>query len=600
MAGQKTAILSVYDKTGLLDLAKGLHDKGVRILASGGTAKMIREANFPVEDVSAITKAPEMLGGRVKTLHPAVHGGILARNLDSDSKDLAENSIDKIDFVVCNLYPFSETVAKINVTIPEAVEEIDIGGVTLLRAAAKNHSRVTIISDPKDYHDFLAELEKDGEVSEKNRQKYALKAFEQTAEYDTAISDFFRKKYAGEGEGAQQLALRYGANPHQKPATVFMKDSPLPFKVLCGAPGYINLLDALNAWPLVKELSKALDHPAAASFKHVSPAGAAIGVNLSEVERKVYMVDDIEGIESSRLAQAYARARGADRMSSFGDMIALSDEVDVPTAKIISREVSDGVIAPSYTPEALEILRKKKGGKYLVLQMDPEYEPAMEETRSVYGINLRQHRNDAKITPKETFNTVITPKNSGALPESALRDLTVATIALKYTQSNSVCYALNGQVIGLGAGQQSRIHCTRLAGDKADNWWMRFHERTLNLKFKKATKRPSKSNAIDLLCSGLVPESGPEREDFESHFEEGNVPAPFTPEERKAWLEKLTGVAVSSDAFFPFIDNVFRTARSGVKYIAAPTGSQNDQPVFDTAEQLGITFVEQHIRLFHH
>jgi phosphoribosylaminoimidazolecarboxamide formyltransferase/IMP cyclohydrolase len=321
------AILSVYDKTGLLDLAKGLHECGVRLLASGGTAKMIRQANFPVEDVSAITKAPEMLGGRVKTLHPAVHGGILARNLDSDDSDLSANSIDKIDFVVCNLYPFSETIARINVTIPEAVEEIDVGGVTLLRAAAKNHARVTIISDPNDYHDLLTELKKDGEVSNRSRQRYALKAFEQTAAYDSAISEFFRKKYAGDGH--QFLPLRYGANPHQKPATVSMPDRPLPFKVLCGAPGYINLLDALNAWPLVQELSKALNYPAAASFKHVSPAGAAIGVPLSEGERQVYMVDDIEGIEQSGLAQAYARARGADRMSSFGDMIALSHEVDV-------------------------------------------------------------------------------------------------------------------------------------------------------------------------------------------------------------------------------------------------------------------------------
>jgi phosphoribosylaminoimidazolecarboxamide formyltransferase/IMP cyclohydrolase len=415
---------------------------------------MIRQANFPVEDVSAITKAPEMLGGRVKTLHPAVHGGILARNLDSDDSDLSANSIDKIDFVVCNLYPFSETVARINVTIPEAVEEIDIGGVTLLRAAAKNHARVTIISDPNDYHDLLTELKNDGEVSEKSRQRYALKAFEQTSTYDSAISDFFRKKYAGEGE--QFLPLRYGANPHQKPATVSMPDKPLPFKVLGGSPGYINLLDALNAWPLVQELSKALDLPAAASFKHVSPAGAAIGVPLSEDERKVYMVDDIEGIEKSGLAQAYARARGADRMSSFGDVIALSHEVDLPTAKIISREVSDGVVAPGYSAEALEILKKKKGGKYLVLQMDPDYVPSTEETRTVFGITLKQHRNDAKIGPAESFNSVVVPKGSGPLPESAQRDLAVATIALKYTQSNSVCYALNGQVVGLGAGQQCK------------------------------------------------------------------------------------------------------------------------------------------------
>lgn len=593
-SSQKIAIISVFNKTGLLDLTKGLVKNNVRVLASGGTAKMIREGGFPVEDISAITKAPEMLGGRVKTLHPAVHGGLLAREVPSDQQDLADQNIKKIDFCICNLYPFQETVSKINVTIPEAVEDIDIGGVTLLRAAAKNHSRVTILSDPEDYHDFLTELEQKGEISEQKRQLYALKAFSHTADYDTAISDFFRKQYAG--DGTQNVSLRYGTNPHQKPAAAFVRDGRLPFKVLGGAPGYVNLLDALNAWPLVKELKNALGLPAAASFKHVSPAGAAIGVPLSESERKVYMVDDIVGIEKSGLAQAYARARGADRMSSFGDMIALSDEVDVPTAKIISREVSDGVIAPAYQPEALEILKKKKGGKYLVLQMDFEFEPPVMESRTVYGINLSQHRNDAKISPA-TFGTIITPKDAN-LPESALRDLTVATIALKYTQSNSVCYALNGQVVGLGAGQQSRIHCTRLAGDKADNWWMRFHERTLGLKFKKGTKRPDKSNAIDLLCSGSVPKSGPEREDFENFFEE--VPKTFTEEERTEWLSKLTEVAVSSDAFFPFIDNVYRAARSGVKYIAAPSGSQNDQFVFSTAEKLGITFVEQHIRLFHH
>jgi len=545
-----------------------------------------------------------MLAGRVKTLHPAVHAGILARDLASDEKDLADQNINKVDYVICNLYPFKDTVTKIGVTIPEAVEEIDIGGVTLLRAAAKNHSRVTILSDPSDYHDFLSELDQ-GDVSEKSRQMHALKAFEQTADYDTAISEFFRKKYAS--DGLQHMSLRYGTNPHQKPAAAYMRDSNLPFKVLSGAPGFVNLLDALNAWPLVKELKSALKYPAAASFKHVSPAGAAIGVALNDVERKVYMVDDIAGIEDSGLAQAYARARGADRMSSFGDMIALSDEVDVPTAKIISREVSDGIIAPGYQKEALEILSKKKGGKYLVLQMDPAYEPSEQENRTVYGINMAQARNNYHITPSETFGNT-------SIPESALRDLTVATIALKYTQSNSVCYALNGQVIGLGAGQQSRIHCTRLAGDKSDNWFMRFHERALNIKWKKGTKRPDKSNAIDMLCSGMVPISEEEKVDYEKNFEE--VPKPFTAEERQQWLAKLTEVACSSDAFvsmtgprdalntddlqFPFIDNVFRAARSGVKYIAAPLGSQNDGAVKTTAEKLGITFVEQHIRLFHH
>ncbi|KAJ5610465.1 hypothetical protein N7510_007184 [Penicillium lagena] len=592
---QKSAILSVYDKTGLLDLAKGLAKQNVRLLASGGTAKMIREAGFPVEDVSAITHAPEMLGGRVKTLHPAVHGGILARDIESDEKDLAEQKIAKVDYVVCNLYPFKETVAEVNVTIDEAVEEIDIGGVTLLRAAAKNHKRVTILSDPSDYPEFLKELQT-GEITAASRNQYALKAFEQTADYDSAISAFFRKEYAG--NGLQQLSLRYGTNPHQKPASAYMVQGKLPFKVLNGAPGYVNLLDALNAWPLVKELKQALGFPAAASFKHVSPAGAAIGVPLNEKERKVYMVDDIPGLETSGLAQAYARARGADRMSSFGDILALSDVVDVPTAKIISREVSDGVIAAGYEPAALEILSKKKGGKYLVLQMDESYTPAPEETRTLFGVTMTQHRNDVVISPSKTFSTILTPKDLPSLPEAALRDLTVATIALKYTQSNSVCYALNGQIIGLGAGQQSRIHCTRLAGDKADNWWMRFHDRVLGIQWKQGTKRADKSNAIDLLCSGELPRNDAEKAEYERVFEE--VPVPFTAEEREAWLSKLNEVAVSSDAFFPFIDNVFRAARSGAKYIAAPSGSQNDGPVFATAEKLGIVFVEQGTRLFHH
>lgn len=505
-----------------------------------------------------------MLGGRVKTLHPAVHAGILARNLGSDEKDLAEQNIDKVDYVICNLYPFKDTVAKINVTVPEAVEEIDIGGVTLIRAAAKNHSRVTILSDPRDYAEFLREIEA-GEVKEETRKLYALKAFEHTADYDAAISEFFRKQYA---TGLQYLPLRYGANPHQKPASAYVKEGELPFKVLGGAPGYINLLDALNSWPLVKELKKALGKPAAASFKHVSPAGAAIGEPLTAEERKVYMVDDIPGIESSGLAQAYARARGADRMSSFGDMIALSDIVDVPTASIISKEVSDGVIAPGYEPAALEILKKKKGGKYLVLQMDPEFEPSKSETRTVYGITLAQGRNDVEISP-ETFRNIITPKNAGPLSETAQRDLTVATIALKYTQSNSVCYAARGQVVGLGAGQQSRIHCTRLAGDKADNWWLRFHPRVLGIKWKKGTKRPDKSNAIDLLVSGQVPKSGPEREAFEGFFEE--VPAAFTEEEKTEWLGKLTDVVVSSDAFVGFFP-VLNTQK------AATNKSENSSP----------------------
>lgn len=586
----KTAILSVYDKTGLLDLAKGLVENNVRILASGGTANMVREAGFPVDDVSSITHAPEMLGGRVKTLHPAVHAGILARNLEGDEKDLKEQHIDKVDFVVCNLYPFKETVAKIGVTVQEAVEEIDIGGVTLLRAAAKNHSRVTILSDPNDYSIFLQDLSKDGEISQDLRNRFALKAFEHTADYDAAISDFFRKQYS---EGKAQLPLRYGCNPHQRPAQAYItQQEELPFKVLCGTPGYINLLDALNSWPLVKELSASLNLPAAASFKHVSPAGAAVGLPLSDVEKQVYFVNDMEDL--SPLACAYARARGADRMSSFGDFIALSNIVDVATAKIISKEVSDGVIAPGYEPEALNILSKKKNGKYCILQIDPNYVPGQMVSREVFGVTLQQKRNDAIIN-QSTFKEIVS-KNK-ALTEQAVIDLTVATLVLKYTQSNSVCYAKNGMVVGLGAGQQSRIHCTRLAGDKTDNWWLRQHPKVLNMKWAKGIKRADKSNAIDLFVTGQRIE-GPEKVDYESKFEE--VPEPFTKEERLEWLSKLNNVSLSSDAFFPFPDNVYRAVQSGVKFITAPSGSVMDKVVFQAADSFDIVYVENPIRLFHH
>jgi phosphoribosylaminoimidazolecarboxamide formyltransferase/IMP cyclohydrolase len=584
-----TAILSVYDKTGLLDLAKGLVAANVRILASGGTAKLVREAGFPVEDVSSITHAPEMLGGRVKTLHPAVHGGILARNLKSDEADLAAQGIQKVDYVVCNLYPFKETVSKIAVTVDEAVEEIDIGGVTLLRAAAKNHARVTILSDPSDYAGFLQEL-KTGQISAEARNNYALKAFEHTADYDVAISDFFRKQYS---ENVSQLPLRYGANPHQKPAQAFVSQGELPFKVLSGSPGYINLLDALNSWPLVKELSASLNLPAAASFKHVSPAGVAVGLPLTDVEKKIYFVEDIENL--SPLANAYARARGADRMSSFGDFIALSNIVDLPTAQIISKEVSDGVIAPGYSEEALAILKKKKGGKYCILQIDPNFTPEQTESRQVYGITLQQKRNDA-IVKGSSFKEIVSANKE--LTEQGVIDLTVATIALKYTQSNSVCYAKNGMVIGLGAGQQSRIHCTRLAGDKADNWWFRQHPKVLGFKWAKGVKRPEKSNAIDLFVTGQIPTTEPEKTEYESKF--ADLPEPLTAKEREEWMAKLNNVALSSDAFFPFPDNVYRAARSGVKFVAAPSGSVMDKAVFAAADANDMVYVENPIRLFHH
>ncbi|KAF9461079.1 bifunctional purine biosynthesis protein ade10 [Collybia nuda] len=598
---QQIALLSVYDKTNLIDLAQGLQKAGVRLLGSGGTAKKIRDSGISIEDVSDITKAPEMLGGRVKTLHPAVHGGILARSIPSDEADLKTQAIAKISIVVCNLYPFSETISQPNCTLAGAVEEIDIGGVTLLRGAAKNHERVSVLSDPADYKEFLDAFTKgQGDVGQNIRSKLALKAFEMTAKYDDAISGYFREQYASAelpedklAGSVQRLALRYGANPHQKPAQAFVSEGELPFKVLSGSPGYINLLDALNSYALVKELQEALNLPAAASFKHVSPAGAAVGVELNETEKKVYGVDDLKE-PLTPLAAAYARARGADRMSSFGDFIALSAPCDLATARIISREVSDGVIAPGYSPEALDVLAKKKSGKYCVLQIDPTYSPPAIETKQVYGIHLQQRRNDCKIDAKLFENAVTKNKE---LPSAAVTDLIVATLALKYTQSNSVAYAYHGSIVGIGAGQQSRIHCTRLAGSKADIWWLRHHPRVLALPFKKGVKRAEKANAIDLFVGGEELEGG-EKEQWESLFE-GPVDA-LTTAERKEWAVKLEGVSCSSDAFFPFPDNVHRARKSGVKYLAAPSGSVMDAECIAAADEHDMVFAHTTLRLFHH
>jgi len=388
-----------------------------------------------------------------------------------------------------------------------------------------------------------------------------------------------------------EITLRYGCNPHQNTARVFMPDgSELPIEVLNSAPGYINLLDALNSWQLVKELKASLNMPAAASFKHVSPSGAAVAVPLTDSLRKAYFVDDLE---LSPLAEAYARARGVDRMSSFGDWVALSDTVDASTARILSREVSDGVIAPSYEPDALEILRKKKGGRYVVIQIDPTYEAGSLEKREVFGITFEQRRNDRPVT-REDLTNVVTAKKE--LPESAIRDMMVAWIALKYTQSNSVCYAVNGQVIGVGAGQQSRIHCTRLAGSKADLWWLRQSGAVMNLDFKSGIRRPERDNAIDQYLAEGVTET--ERAGWDDVF--NTKPQPLTAEERCAWMDQLTGVVLGSDAFFPFRDSIDRAALSGVSYVLQPGGSNRDDIVIEACDQYGMAMVFSGVRLFHH
>lgn len=393
----------------------------------------------------------------------------------------------------------------------------------------------------------------------------------------------------------KEYELKYGCNPNQKPAKIYMENgAELPIEILNGRPGYINLLDAMNSWQLVKEIKEALGLCAAASFKHVSPTSAAVGVKMNENLKKAVFADDIPGLDESPIATAYARARGTDRMSSFGDFIALSDKCDVTCARLIAREVSDGIIAPDYDEEALEILKKKKKGAYNIIKIDTAYVPAAVEKKQVYGITFEQGRNNLKID-ETLLNTIVTENKE--LPQEAKRDLIIALITLKYTQSNSVCFAADGQAIGVGAGQQSRIHCTRLAGDKADLWHLRQSERVLGLPFREDVKRPERDNAIDIYLS----------QDSDDVLADGNwerlftvKPQPFTKEEQRAYLAKIKGVCLASDAFFPFGDNIERAAKSGVSYIAQPGGSVRDENVIETCNKYHMTMAMTGIRLFHH
>ena len=393
----------------------------------------------------------------------------------------------------------------------------------------------------------------------------------------------------------KELALKYGCNPNQKPSRIFMTEGELPIEVINGRPGYINFLDAFNAWQLVKELKAATGLPAAASFKHVSPAGAAVGLPLSDTLKKIYFVDDIQGLDESAIACAYARARGADRMSSYGDFVALSDTCDATTAKLLKREVSDGVIAPDYTPEALEILKDKRKGTYNVIKIDPAYQPEPIERKQVFGITFEQGRNEIKLDDDALFENMPT-QNKTFTPE-AKRDLIIALITLKYTQSNSVCYVKDGQAIGIGAGQQSRIHCTRLAGNKADIWWLRQHPKVMNLPFVDNIRRADRDNTIDVYIS----------EDHDDVLRDGTwqmffktKPEVLTMEEKKAWIAQNTKVALGSDAFFPFGDNIERAHKSGVEFIAQAGGSVRDDNVIETCDKYGIAMAFTGVRLFHH
>ena len=392
----------------------------------------------------------------------------------------------------------------------------------------------------------------------------------------------------------KKLQLKYGCNPNQKPSRIYMEEGELPIEVLNGRPGYINFLDALNSWQLVRELKEATGLPAAASFKHVSPAGAAVGLPLDDTLAHIYFVDDVK-IPLTPIACAYARARGADRMSSYGDFIALSDTCDLATATLIKREVSDGVIAPDYTEEALQVLRDKRKGTYNVIKIDPAYRPAPIEHKQVFGITFEQGRNEVRLDDPALFENI--PTQNKSFPEEAKRDLMVALITLKYTQSNSVCYVKGGQAIGIGAGQQSRIHCTRLAGTKADTWWLRQHPRVMNLPFVPGIRRADRDNTIDLFIGEDYMDVLAEGE-WQKFFTE--KPAPLTREEKREWIAKNTGVSLGSDAFFPFGDNVERAHKSGVQYIAQAGGSVRDDHVIDTCDKYGIAMAFTGVRLFHH
>lgn len=392
----------------------------------------------------------------------------------------------------------------------------------------------------------------------------------------------------------KELALKYGCNPNQKPSRIYMEEGELPIEVINGRPGYINFLDAFNSWQLVKELKEATGLPAAASFKHVSPAGAAVGLPLSDTLKKIYFVDDVD-FELSPLACAYARARGADRMCSYGDFVALSDTCDAATARLIKREVGDGVIAPDYTPEAIEILKAKRKGTYNVIKIDPDFKPAPVERKQVFGITFEQGRNEVKLDDPALFRDI--PTRNKTFPDEAMRDLIIALITLKYTQSNSVCYVKDGQAIGIGAGQQSRIHCTRLAGSKADEWWLRQCPKVMALPFRKDIRRADRDNTINVYIS----------DEYEDVLQDGiweqfftERPQPLTREEKKAWIARNTKVALGSDAFFPFGDNIERAHKSGVEYIAQAGGSIRDDHVIDTCDKYDIAMAFTHVRLFHH
>jgi phosphoribosylaminoimidazolecarboxamide formyltransferase/IMP cyclohydrolase len=593
----KTALVSVFDKSGIDELGKYLASKGVHILSTGGTAKKLRELGCTVQDVADYTGSPEILDGRVKTLHPKVHGGLLAARGNKKHEDeMQAHGLRAIDLTIVNLYPFHEAVAK-GGDYATCIENVDIGGPAMVRASAKNHADVSVITSPSQYAELMRQMDEHaGCTTFDFRKNLACAAYACTAAYDSAVSQWMAGQVSMPPASHTvhfqvERPLKYGCNPQQLPAGLCsLGGMSLPFSVVSGTPGYINLLDAINAWQLVHELAQVTKKVAAASFKHVSPAGAAISVPLSDEEQTVY---EVKGKPLTDVATAYVRARNADPMCSFGDFVAISHEVDVATANILKIEVSDGIIAPGYSPEAEEILKAKKGGKFIVLKADASFEPPLMEYRMCGGLGFMQKRNTV-LFDNSKLQKVVTERKE--LSEAARLDLILASIAIKYTQSNSVGYAKNGMMIGVGAGQQSRVDCVKLAARKVATWRSRFHPSVTGLKFKEGVKRQDRVNARVRFIEGDM--EGPERAQWEGNFD--TPPAALDEKSRSDFVRALDGVAISSDAFFPFRDSIDHAAKFGVKFVAQPGGSVADDEVIAACNQYGMTMAFTDTRLFHH
>jgi len=604
----RRALISVSDKTGIVDFCKFLATQKVELLSTGGTAKALREAGLTVMDVAEYTGGAECLDGRVKTLHPKVHGGLLAvRGNAQHEKEMQEQGMSFIDMTILNLYPFEATVAS-GASLAQCVENIDIGGPSMLRSTAKNHNFTTIVTDPSQYAEIQTEMTNNaGGTTLALRRRLAAKAFAMTAAYDSVIATHLAQELAKMEESTEiskvvvprvyqpEFPLKYGCNPHQKPAMILSRmGNKLPFDVLNGVPGYINLLDAANALQLVMELKQATGLTAASSFKHVSPAGAAVAVPLSDVECQAYEVKPEDKAALTPSALAYLRARNADPMCSFGDFCAVSDVVDEGTATYLKKEVSDGIVAPGYTPEALAILKAKKGGKFIILQATENYSAGDVEYREVYGMTFSQKRNDIVLTKEHMTKEVVTAKNS--LSEGAVRDLIVASICIKYTQSNSVGFAKDGMMEGVGAGQQSRVDCVKLAGRKVSTWYLRQHPKVLALPFKGGVKRQDRVNARVRYIEGDFTEE--EKVRWLEQF--ATAPEPLTEEEKAAFMKEATGISISSDAFFPFRDSIDHASKVGVSFVAQPGGSVQDGQVTEACNEYGMAMCFTGVRLFHH